>query len=373
MTQIGDRVERAIDQRADVEHEIERGTAAEPAASGRLRRTVFWLAVTGVSLYLVAPSLIDTFGSWNDLNRLAPGWLAAMAGLQVLALACLWALQYLAMHGPSWPAVISSQLAGNALAKVAPGGGAIGAALQYRMLVQSGLDRGAAVAGLTAANLLTLAVVFALPVLAIPAIVRGAVDRSLVEVTIAGLVLFAVLFAIGAALLALDGPLAWVGRTIQRIRNRLRRGAEPMTGLPARLLTERDRILRTVGPRWKAALASTIGRWTFDYLSLLAALAAVGARPRAALVLLAFCAAQLLAQVPLTPGGLGFVEAGLTAMLVLAGVSAGNAVLASFAYRLFTYWLALPLGLAAAVLHRRRYVTAAPAPPAGGPSLPAGS
>ena len=135
MSQIGDRVERAIDQRADVEHEIERGAAAEPAASGRLRRTVFWLVVTGISLYLVAPSLIDVFGSWDDLDELAPGWLAAMAGLQALALACLWALQYLAMRGPSWPAVISSQLAGNALAKIAPGGGALGAALQYRMLV----------------------------------------------------------------------------------------------------------------------------------------------------------------------------------------------------------------------------------------------
>jgi uncharacterized protein (TIRG00374 family) len=89
-------------------------------------------------------------------------------------------------------------------------------------------------------------------------------------------------------------------------------------------------------------------------------------------VLLAFCAAQLLAQVPLTPGGLGFVEAGLTAMLTLAGVSAGQAVLASFAYRLFTYWLPLPLGLIAAILHRRRYVTAGPAVPEGEPSTPAG-
>ena len=188
MTQIGDRVEHAIDQRADVEHEIERGAAAEPAASHRLRRSVFWLAVTGVSLYLVAPSLIDTFGSSDDLDELAPGWLAAMAALQALALACLWALQYLAMRGPSWPAVVSSQLAGNALAKVAPGGGALGAALQYRMLVKSGLPANRAVAGLTAASLLVFAVVLAMPVLAVPAILRGGVSRSLIEPTLIGLV-----------------------------------------------------------------------------------------------------------------------------------------------------------------------------------------
>ena len=80
-------------------------------------------------------------------------------------------------------------------------------------------------------------------------------------------------------------------------------------------------------------------------------------------MLLAFCAAQVLAQIPVTPGGLGFVEAGLTATLALAGVSAGNAVLATFAYRLFSYWLQLPPGVVAFYFHKRRY--------GGAPALPA--
>ena len=147
--------------------------------------------------------------------------------------------------------------------------------------------------------------------------------------------------------------LRWVGRTIQRVRNRLRRRSEPLRLLPDRLIRERDRITGTLGPRWKRALAATSGRWALDYATLLAALAAVGSTPRPTLVLLAFCAAQLLAQVPVTPGGLGFVEAGLTATLALAGVSAGDALLATFAYRLFSYWLPLPLGLLGAGLHRR--------------------
>ena len=108
--------------------------------------------------------------------------------------------------------MIDSQLAGNALAKIAPGGGALGAALQYRMLVQAGIERGRAVAGLTAANLLTFAVVLALPVLVAPAVIRGGVQRSLVEGTLIGLVAFGVLLASGVAVLALDGPLAWIGR-----------------------------------------------------------------------------------------------------------------------------------------------------------------
>jgi uncharacterized protein (TIRG00374 family) len=276
-----------------------------------------------------------------------------MAGLQTASLACLWALQHVALRAQRWRPLITSQLAGNALAKVAPGGGALGAALQYRMLVQAGLPPASTVSALTAVNLLVFAVVLALPVLAIPALLRGAVDRGLLETAVLGLVVFAVASGVGAVFLSTDRPLAWVGRLIQRVRNRLRRGAEPLHRLPERLLRERDRILETLGPRWKRALAATVGRWTFDYLTLMAALAAIGSHPRPGLVLLAFCGASLLAQIPITPGGLGFVEAGLTAMLALAGVSAGDAVLATFAYRLFSYWLPLPLGLLGLALHPR--------------------
>jgi len=351
---LGDRLEQALDHRADVEGEIERGAAEQPARPA-LVRTLVMLAVCGVSLYLVAPGMLELLASWRDLDEVAPAWLLAMTLLQAAALVCLWALQRVALHTRDWYAVATSQLAGGAISKVAPGGGAVGAALQYKMLTQAGLAKASAVTGLTAANLLTLAIVLALPVLALPTLVRGGVDRTLVEATVVGVALFAVLFVAGALMLVLDRPLAWTGRTIQRVRNRLRRGSEPLTGLPARLLRERDRIVGTVGPRWKLALAAGIGRWLFDYGSLYVALTAVGSAPRPALILLAFCAAQLLAQIPVTPGGLGFVEAGLTAMLALCGVPAGEAVLATFAYRLFTYWLPLPLGLAAGVLFRRRY------------------
>ena len=359
MSQVGDRVERAIEERVDVEHEIERGEATTPPRR-RIVRTVFWLAITGVSLYLVAPSVIDVLGSWEDLDQLSPAWLALMLVLQTGALVCLWALQYLAMRGPRFSAVVSSQLAGNALAKVAPGGGAMGAALQYRMLVQAGLDRPQAVAGLTATNLMVFAAVLAMPVLAVPAIVRGGVNRDLLHATAVGAAVFVALFAVGAVLIAFDGVLRWVGRAIQNVRNRVRRHSEPLRRLPERLLRERDRIVGTLGPRWKRALPATSGRWALHYATLLAGLAAGDSQPRPSLVLLAFCAAQILAQIPITPGGLGFVEAGLTAMLALAGVSAGAAVLATFAYRLFSYWLRLPFGLAGLGWHARRYRAAAP-------------
>jgi putative heme transporter len=71
-------------------------------------------------------------------------------------------------------------------------------------------------------------------------------------------------------------------------------------------------------------------------------------------VLLAFFTAQLLGTLPLTPGGLGFVEAGLTGTLALAGVGAGAAVVATLAYRLVSFWLPIPAGAVAAIIHRRK-------------------
>jgi uncharacterized protein (TIRG00374 family) len=114
-----------------------------------------------------------------------------------------------------------------------------------------------------------------------------------------------------------------------------------------------------LGAAWPQAIATAAGRWIFDFLCLYAALLAVDARPPLYVAMLAYSAAQLLGQIPLTPGGLGVVEAGLTGTLALAAVPAAPAALATLAYRLVSYWLPLPAGLAAWVLHRKRYGTGA--------------
>ena len=102
-----------------------------------------------------------------------------------------------------------------------------------------------------------------------------------------------------------DKPLELIGKAVQAVRNRVVRKREPLTDLPQKLLHERDTVVRVLGDRWWEALLFASGRWVLDYLTLLAALYAVGAEPRASLVLLAFFAAQLLGTLPLTPAGSG--------------------------------------------------------------------
>jgi uncharacterized membrane protein YbhN (UPF0104 family) len=224
------------------------------------------------------------------------------------------------------------------------------------MLVRAGVPSAAAASGMTASSLLLFGTLLTLPLLALPAILGGvAVDPHLTKAALAGAALFVLMVALGAACVIWDRPLILAGRATQAIRNRVRKDREPLTGLPQRLLSERDIVLSVLGREWWEALLLAAGRWLLDYLTLVAALYAVDARPHVSLVLLAFCTAQLLGTMPLTPGGLGFVEAGLTGTLALAGVGGGAAVLATLAYRLVSFWLPIPAGAVAAVIHRRRY------------------
>jgi uncharacterized protein (TIRG00374 family) len=322
----------------------------------RLLGSIVFVAITGIGLYVVWPSLLDLFSAWPQLLKLNPAWLVLMFVLESASFACLWALLRLALHTRGWFAVATSQLASNAVSRVIPGGAATGGALQYQMLVRAGMDGARAASGLTAVSLITTATLLGLPVLSLPAILGGApVARGLLTTALLGAGVFLVALAIGAVLLTTNRPLEVIGRTVQGLRNRIRRRTAPMDGLPARLIRERDLIRHILGQQWWVAVITSVGRSLLDYLALMAALMAVGSRPRPSLVLLAYVVSQLLGMIPITPGGLGFVEAGLTGTLVLAGVSSGDAILATLAYRLVSYWLPLPEGLGAYLLFRRRY------------------
>jgi uncharacterized protein (TIRG00374 family) len=323
---------------------------------GVLAKRGLLLAITAVSLYLLAPALLEVFGAYDRLDDFNPLWYVAMVLLQVGSFACMWMVQKLAMRAPRLGPVITSQLASNAFGRVVPGGVAASGAMQYAMLAHGGVPPAQAASGMTASSILVFGALLALPLLALPAILFGApVDPGLGRAAVIGGVFFVALCAAGATAILWDRPLLAVGRAVQSTRNRVRRHSEPLTGLPERLLHERDEVRDAVGRRWREAIVFAAGRWVLDYLTLLAALTAVHADPRPSAVLLSYGAAQFLGTLPLTPGGLGFVEAGLTGTLALAGVPAGAAVVATLAYRLVSFWLPIPAGGIAFVVHRRRY------------------
>jgi uncharacterized protein (TIRG00374 family) len=314
------------------------------------------VAITGVAIYLVLPSITEVIASWPRLSTLHPTWFALAVAAQAGQFVCTFALQRLALRTRAWFTVVTAQLSGNAVSKIIPAGAAAGAAVQFRMLATGGIDPEDAIGGLTAFSLLSIGGLLALPIFALPAILFGApVSRGLLHAAFIGIGGFALFAGLGAIVLSTDRLLVLAGRLVERSRNRIFRRRPPMTELDKRLLEQRDAIRSVLGRKWHLAVGLTAGRLLLDYLCLLAAIRATGSHPRPSLVLLAYAATGIIALIPITPGGLGIVEASLSGLLILAGVSGSDAFLATLAYRLASYWLPLLAGPCAYLAFWRRY------------------
>ncbi len=326
-----------------------------PGRRGRPALSAVLLVATGIALYTLWPALVSVFSSWRGLRDLDPVWFLLMVAAETASFACIWALLRLALGVTDWFFPATAQLTANAFSRIVPGGAAAGGTMQYQMLTRTGAEGARVATSLTTVSLVTTGGLVALPLLALPALLTGIpIQGRLAQAVWMGLIFFALLAAAGAVALFFDRPLLLVGRFFQRLRNLVLRRRPTLDNLPKRLLFERDLIRTTLGTRWFRALLLAVGAPVLDYVALLLALVAVGAKIYPSMVLLAYVVGAVAGMIPLTPGGLGFVEAGLAGTLVLAGVSAADSALAILAYRLVSYWLPMPAGGAAYLLYRRR-------------------
>jgi uncharacterized protein (TIRG00374 family) len=313
------------------------------------------LLVAGVSLYLLAPSLLEIFSSWPQLRDLDPLWLGLAVFFEAAAYVSLWTLQRITLRTSSWFAVGTSQLAASSAGSVIPGGGAAASAVQYSLLVRAGVPGSTIARGLAATWAATTGMAFALPVIASLAAIGGAAaPEGLRRVAYIGGAAFVLLATVGVVAFGWNRPLRFAGRAVRAAAGVVHQGSR-FVDLPDRLVLHRNEVRSAVAQHPVLALLAALGRWGFDFLALVCVLEALGVEARPTLVLLAYSATILLAMIPLTPGGLGFVEAGLAGLLVLAGLDAGEAGVATLAYRLIAFWLLLPCGAIAYVLARRRY------------------
>jgi uncharacterized protein (TIRG00374 family) len=296
------------------------------------------------------------FGSLPQLEAVFPAWFVPIFVLEVAAFGCMWILMRIALDTDNWFDIACSQLTGNALSRALPGGAATGGATMYQMLTRAGFDGPTTTTALTAVGLLSTATLFALPILALPAMVFGlAVSSELLQGAILGGVLGIFVLTGASILLVSDRVVRSVGQLLDWFVVRVLRRDPFQPTLAHRLVESRDFVRAALSESWKRAVPAALGNQLFDFLALYACLLAVGSHVDPVLVLLAFVAGSALAMIPITPGGLGFVEAGLTGVLTLAGVTAEHAVLAVLLYRLFSYWIPLPAGLVASFLYRRRH------------------
>jgi len=106
------------------------------------------------------------------------------------------------------------------------------------------------------------------------------------------------------------------------------------------------RAARAVAPRyWTLAFIAALANWTAELLCLVFVAQALGLDHGLVSLAAIFLGAQLARQIPITPGGIGLVEASLLTGLVSTGATAASAAAAVLAYRLLSCWLVVQIGL----------------------------
>lgn len=322
-------------------------------------RRVIAVVVAGLSLYVLMPAFVHVLAAWPRLLHLEPWWLLVALFSEAASFVCQMALLRLVLRTSDWFAVITAFLAGNSVTNTLPGGDAVGASVQYRMLAGTGIDTVQAAGGLAVSSIIGVGALFALPIFALPVIIGGeAVSAGLVHAGELGAIGFVLIVALGVVVLTTNKTLLTLAKGIEWTLEKLpghKNRRDNANDLGQRLLNERDQVRADLGKNWWKAVLLVAGRIGFDYGSLLAILRATGTRPNPSLVLLAYAATAVLALLPITPGGLGIVEASLSGLLVLANVPSANAVVATLAFRLGSYWIPTFAGAVCYWLYRRRY------------------
>jgi glycosyltransferase 2 family protein len=238
-------------------------------------------------------------------------------------------------------------------AHVLPGGGAAAATVTYDALRRQGLEPARVGVVMAVVSVLTYGVLGTLFAVSLLYLVLGA-DLGPAG-TAASTLFFALSF--GAALIAYwacrrptfakniaKAGVRLVGRLLAA--EGFRRKAEERTARLVSHLGEelrvarRQLIVRSAEAPKLAALA--LGYWAFDVLCLILVFAALGVAADPLILLVAYGVATTIATIPLTPGGIGVFETVMLATLALLGVGS-DAAIPILGYRLFNFWLPIPL------------------------------
>ena len=283
--------------------------------------------------------------SANELSSVSPALLLLGLLLEMAALYSYSMLTRAALgdsaHNVSSLRLFRIQMSTKALSSVVPGGSAAGSALGYRLMTLSGVngpDAGFALAtaGLGSAVVLNILFWIAL-MISIP--IRG-VNPGYATAAVAGIMLLLLAAVLVVGLLDGSGraerTVRWIARRVRLSEDRAAAGMRHVATRLGDLVRDRKLLSRVVG--WAAA------NWLLDAAALWVFLRAYGASTDLDALLVAFCLVNVLAVIPITPGGLGIIDGGLPLALAGFGLTKVTAVLGTATYRLAQYFFPIVLG-----------------------------
>jgi len=302
------------------------------------------VAVVVATFGFVLPEVAGYASVWATIEALSWPEVGLLVLVSAWNLASVGPLLMTAFPGLRfWEAMTVAQ-AGTSVSSALPGGEVVAYTLVYRMYRSFRLTAGDVATGMVASGMFDNLAKFSMPVVAFVCVrltgdrLRGLQPVAAIGV---GLVIASVVVGIGSlrseAFARRTGD--WVGRVTARPLRWIRR--PPLDDLGAKVEELRRGSIGLLRSRWGLLVFGAYLSELSVYLVLLVSLRLVGVDSHQvswSVVLASFALVRILQSVPITPGGVGVVELGLTAALVAAGGDHTGVVAGVLVFRALT-WL----------------------------------
>jgi uncharacterized protein (TIRG00374 family) len=349
---------RMAEALADGNHVNERPADENGGAQGKkkhspARRVVsalISLVIVGAIFIYAIPRFADYSAVWATITTLTPVEFTTLLAATVFNLFTYWLANMAALPGLrlGHAAVVTQTT--TSVANTIPAGGAVAVGLTFSILSSWGFDAQAITLYIGVTGVWNIFMKLALPVVSLALLaITGQAAPALVVAAVIGLVVLIV--AVSLFALALwkkefarrigDG----IGRFVSWFLRPFHKG--PITTWGEQAIAFRKRTIVLVQRRWLQITLTTVMSQLALWLVLLLCLRHVGISEQEVTTLqtlAVFAFGRLLAAVPITPGGVGFVELGYIGGLTAAGGNEAQVVAAVLLFRVLTYGIQIPIG-----------------------------
>jgi uncharacterized protein (TIRG00374 family) len=312
------------------------------------RSTWLWLGVSVlvgalVVEYFVLPQVVGAHDALERVKGIDGVWVGLALLLEIAALLAYTMLTQAVLGESrlSYWRQLRIDLTGYGTSHVVPGGGATAAGLRFRLMTVSGIRPADAI---TCAALEGAAEFTALTLIFASGVVISAPQPGHHPFVVTSSVIAAVLTG---SVIAIAIGLRWAPA-------RVRRAAQAVCApIPLVRSAAVARSVDRLAARTEAVFSNgrllfeivgwAMVNWLFDALCLWVSLYAFGYTAPAGPLLAVYGVANLVALLPITPGGLGLVEGVVIPVLVSFGAPQAAAVLGVLTWRLIAFWLPIPV------------------------------
>ncbi len=337
-------------------------TARTP--SHRSRKRAIKLTFAAIVLLLIVTVVIPKFANYRDighqLSSVSTKWLIVIVLAEVVNLGAFAPNWVVALPGLSYFASLRLTMSGAAISNLAPMGGPVGMTMQYSMMRDWGFERRAASRAMIVTGIWNQFYNFGMPIVALVLLTaRGGKNAALMVAAEIGLPILVIATVTFILVLRSDRAAVMLGDRADRIGTTLRRffHKPPLVGSANAIARFRLDSVDLLRRRWAAlTLTTTIGFLT-SFAALMCCIRAVGIAGTQITFTEGFAAwscTLLLSAIPITPGGLGVTDIGLSGALIAFGARQPSAVGAVLLCRAMTWLPPIFFGSLATAWWRRQ-------------------